>query len=137
MDNETFKKKIFQKVKGMTYSKFWEWVNHGHTGAYRFAQKHYREAMEIELQPKQRKAVEDKVIQIREQWDNIDEVDIEDTGVLDMMKAEVMKHCHICKRGTGSGIETKSGIVICYDCIDELKAKAEETKILNDSTSKN
>lgn len=48
-----------------------------HTKAYKLAEKHFIEAMEIELQPKQRNAVIDRTKRIREEWDGIYEVSIE------------------------------------------------------------
>lgn len=46
-------------------------MNIMHTRAYAAAQRHYRDAMFICLQPKQREAVEAKVIEIREDWEGM------------------------------------------------------------------
>jgi len=45
-----------------------------HTRAYRLAAKHYQEAMDIVLQPRQKAAVVAKAEEIRELWDGVFEV---------------------------------------------------------------
>ena len=77
-DNQ--KRRLFQKAKSMTSKTFWNWMNDLHTRAYALAEKHYQEAMEIELQPKQRKAVILKAEQIREQWDGLKTVSVDDSA---------------------------------------------------------
>lgn len=73
------KKQIFQKVKSLTLDHFWQWLNDQHTMGYAKAQEHYVTAMEIVLQPKQRKAVLQKADEIRALWDGIDVVTVDDT----------------------------------------------------------
>lgn len=83
MDDQQ-RKRIFQKVKSMTTQGFWKWMNSVHTRAYALAQKHYDEAMSIALQPKQAAAVKAKAQEIRESWDGIVTVTIEDTEAAEL-----------------------------------------------------
>jgi Spy/CpxP family protein refolding chaperone len=63
----------------MTASELLNELNYMHTRAYELAVKHYQEAMDIVLTPKQKKAVVEKANEIRELWDGIHEVTIEST----------------------------------------------------------
>lgn len=54
-------------------------MNMMHTKAYNLAEKHYHEAMDIVLQPKQKAAVIAKARSIRELWDGIVEVTVDTT----------------------------------------------------------
>ncbi|GIP14378.1 hypothetical protein J40TS1_00200 [Paenibacillus montaniterrae] len=64
-------RRFFQRVKSMSLKSFQEAMNVLHTRAYAAAERHYQEAMFICLTPKQREAVEVKVIEIRELWDGM------------------------------------------------------------------
>ncbi|WP_025852818.1 hypothetical protein [Paenibacillus ehimensis] len=66
-----------KRLLKMSPKQFVEEMNILHTRAYKLAEKHFIEAMEIELQPKQRNAVIDRAKRIREEWDGIHEVIIE------------------------------------------------------------
>ncbi|MDO3679678.1 hypothetical protein [Paenibacillus ehimensis] len=66
-----------KRLLKMSPKQFVEEMNILHTKAYKLAEKHFIEAMEIELQPKQRNAVIDRTKRIREEWDGIYEVSIE------------------------------------------------------------
>jgi hypothetical protein len=80
-------RRFFQQVKQMSLAKFQEAMNVLHTRAYAAAERHYQEAMFICLTPKQRKAVEAKVIEIREQWDGMQTVTTDKT-LGEMLKPE-------------------------------------------------
>lgn len=77
-DERAFKR-FFQQIKSMSFKNFVKEMNVMHTRAYALSQRHHQEAMFICLTPKQREAVEAKVIQIREEWDGIITVTTEDT----------------------------------------------------------
>jgi hypothetical protein len=68
-----------QRLKKMSLSEFKEEMNILHSRAYRLAGKHYSEAMDIILTPKQKAAVIAKANEIRETWDGIHEVGMDDT----------------------------------------------------------
>jgi hypothetical protein len=68
--------RAYQRLKTMTNEQFWSEMDIMHTRAYNLAMKHYTEAGEITLTPKQQKALHDKAKKIREEWDNISEVKI-------------------------------------------------------------
>lgn len=72
-------KRYFQQLKSLSFKRFVDEMNIMHTRAYAVAQRHYQEAMFICLTPKQRKAVEDKVIEIRELWDGMKTVTTDQT----------------------------------------------------------
>ncbi|MDF2652912.1 MAG: hypothetical protein K0Q73_8717 [Paenibacillus sp.] len=55
----------------MTNEKFWSAMNVLHTRAYAAAERHYSEAMDIILTPKQKAAVVGKAAEIRELWDGM------------------------------------------------------------------
>ena len=72
--NEADRRRIFQRVKGMTQEGFEKWMDLTHTDVYRLAQQHYEEAMFIELQPAQQKKVIERAKPIPEDWDQNNEV---------------------------------------------------------------
>jgi len=74
------KRAFYQRMKKLGYREFWAVMNEFHTRAYRLAEKHYGEAMDIVLQPKQKAAVVAKAQEIRELWDGIEEVTVDVTG---------------------------------------------------------
>jgi hypothetical protein len=69
--DDRFRKRLFQKVKSMTQHQFDLMMVNLFDNHYDLAQGHYREAMEIELEPKQRARVEAKAKEIKEVWDGI------------------------------------------------------------------
>lgn len=76
---EQERRRAFQKVKSMSNDKFWRWMNFIHFRAYAKAVQHYEEAMAIVLQPKQATAVKAKALEIREQWDGMATITLDDT----------------------------------------------------------
>jgi hypothetical protein len=74
------KRAFYSRVKKASYREFWALMNEFHTRAYRLAEQHYGEAMDIVLHPKQKKAVVAKAQEIRELWDGIHEVTVDVTG---------------------------------------------------------
>lgn len=78
---EEERRRAFQKVKGMSNEKFWNWMNYIHSRAYAKAEQHFEEAMGIELQPKQAARVKAKAIQIRETWDGMATITMDETEV--------------------------------------------------------
>lgn len=74
------KRAFYQRMKKASYREFWEMMNEFHTLAYRLAEKHYQEAMDIVLYPKLKSKVVAKAQEIREMWDGIDEVTVDVTG---------------------------------------------------------
>lgn len=79
------KRRLFQRVKSMSLDYFCTWMNLLHTKAYRKAEQHYQEAMEIVLQPKQANAVIAKANEIRETWDGMREIKLTDTEAVDLI----------------------------------------------------
>jgi hypothetical protein len=77
--NKDQKRRFFQRLKSTTHEKFWSIMNVFHTRAYAAAERHYGEAMDIVLTPKQKAAVIAKAIEIRELWDGMATVTIDDT----------------------------------------------------------
>lgn len=69
-----------KRMKKMDLAQFRREMNTIHTRAYELAQKHYHEAMYICLTPKQQQEVIAKAGQIREEWDHIREITVEDTA---------------------------------------------------------
>lgn len=73
------KRRFFQRIKQLSHEKFWSAMNILHTRAYAAAERHYGEAMDIVLTPKQKAAVIAKAIEIRELWDGMATVTTDDT----------------------------------------------------------
>lgn len=73
------KRRYFQKLKSLSYDAFWRQMNIMHTRAYVASMKHYSEAMDIVLTPKQKEQVIAKATEIRETWDGIATVTTEST----------------------------------------------------------
>lgn len=78
MDEQT-RRRAFQKVKTYSNKKFWDWMNVMHSRAYAKAEQHYQESMDIVLQPKQKAAVVAKATEIREQWDGMTTITMDET----------------------------------------------------------
>jgi len=68
------KREFFRRMKNASYREFWAIMDELHTRAYRLAEQHYQEAMDIVLTPKKKAAVLAKAREIRELWDGVYEV---------------------------------------------------------------
>lgn len=77
--NDQQRRRAFQKIKSFTNDKFWSWMNWMHSRAYAKAEQHYQEAMSIVLQPKQAAAVTEKAKEIRESWDGMGTITLDET----------------------------------------------------------
>ncbi|PYI57036.1 hypothetical protein [Paenibacillus flagellatus] len=77
--NRDQKRRYFQKFKSLSADEFWRQMNVLHTRAYAAAQRHYGEAMDIVLQPKQKAAVIAKANEIRELWDGMRAITTDET----------------------------------------------------------
>jgi len=77
--DERQKRRIFQWIKTLSNEKFWSWMNWVHSRAYAAAVQHYTEAAEIVLPPKLQKQLHEKAAEIREQWDGMRAVTLEET----------------------------------------------------------
>lgn len=77
--NRDEKRRAFQRLKSMTHEKFWSAMNVLHTRAYAAAERHYGEAMDIILTPKQKAAVTAKAAEIRELWDGMTTLTTDET----------------------------------------------------------
>jgi hypothetical protein len=83
--NEIDRRKAFQRVKGMTNEQFWNWMNLVHSQAYFKAVQHYEEAAAIVLPPRQQKQLKEKAAQIREQWDGMATIDMDETEAAELL----------------------------------------------------
>ncbi|MFU1797350.1 hypothetical protein ACM1RC_26025 [Paenibacillus azoreducens] len=86
---EQERRKAFQKVKSFSNDRFWSWMNYIHSRAYAKAAQHYEEAMSIVLQPKQAAAVKAKALEIRETWDGMATITMDDTEAADLQSVGV------------------------------------------------
>lgn len=77
--NREQKRRIYEKFKKLNPQQFWSQMNVLHSRAYAMAQRHYGEAMDICLTPKQKAAVAAKAEEIRELWDGLRTVTTDDT----------------------------------------------------------
>lgn len=79
--DENEKRRAFQKVKSMSVKTFWQWMNDIHTRVYAKGVNHMKEAMECH--PRISKPMVEQVLvkaeEIREQWDGLRTVTIDDT----------------------------------------------------------
>ena len=64
-------RRLFQKIKSMTQAQFNATMFNLFKEYYGLAENHFVEAMEIELQPKQRARVIAKAKEIKELWDGV------------------------------------------------------------------
>lgn len=87
--NEQQRRREFQKVKSFSNDMFWAWMNFIHSRAYAKAQQHYEEAMSIVLQPKQAAAVSAKAKEIRESWDGMATITMDDTEAAELQQVGV------------------------------------------------
>ena len=77
--DERQQRRIFQWVKSLSNEKFWSWMNWLHSQAYAKAVQHYTEAAEIVLPPRLQKQLHAKATEIRETWDGMATVTLDDT----------------------------------------------------------
>jgi len=77
--NDTQKRKAFQQIKSFSNERFWSWMNWMHSRAYAAAIQHYTEAAEIVLPPRLQKALHEKAIEIRETWDGMKTISLDET----------------------------------------------------------
>lgn len=87
--NDQQRRRAFQKIKSFLNDKFWGWMNMIHSRAYAKAQQHYEEAISIVLQPKQATAVKVKANEIREQWDGMATITMDDTEAAEFQRVGV------------------------------------------------
>lgn len=78
-EDERAFKRFFQQVKALSFKNFVKEMNVMHTRAYATAERQYGEAMDIVLTPKQKAAVIAKAKQIREEWDGMQTITIDQT----------------------------------------------------------
>lgn len=71
MSDERYRRRLFQKVKGMTNEQFDMLMHNLFEEYYGVAVEHYRQAMAIELQPAQQARVEAKALEVKELWDGL------------------------------------------------------------------
>lgn len=74
------KRAFYRQVRRLNYHDFWRVMDELHTRAYQLAAKHYQEAMDIVLQPRQKAAVVAKAEEIRELWDGVYEITVDAVG---------------------------------------------------------
>jgi len=91
-DNQ--KRRLFQKVKTFSAKTFWQWMNEIHTRAYAKGMNHMKEA--IECHPRISKPMVEQVLlkaeEIREKWDGLQTVTIDDTEAAQFKTAAEMIH---------------------------------------------
>ncbi|MBO2943631.1 hypothetical protein JJQ72_06515 [Paenibacillus sp. F411] len=79
--DENEKRRVFQWIKTLSMKTFWQWMNDVHTRAYAKGMNHMKEAMECH--PRISKPMVDQVLlkaeEIREEWDGLKTVTINDT----------------------------------------------------------
>jgi len=77
------KRRGFQWVKTLTTERFWSFMNFLHGKAYGAAVRHYSEAAEVVLPPRYQKLLHDKAKEIREKWDGMNEITLDETERMD------------------------------------------------------
>jgi len=80
------KRRIFQWIKTLTTERFWSWMNWVHSRAYAAAVQHYTEAAEIVLPPRLQKALHEKAREIREMWDGMRTISMDETEGIEFEK---------------------------------------------------
>ena len=93
------KRAFYQRVRRLNYHDFWRVMDAMHTRAYQLAAKHYQEAMDIVLTPKQKAAVVAKAEEIRELWDGVFEVSTDVTG----------NDVHLVDESAAYGVDCRGG----------------------------
>ena len=114
-------RKFFQRIKSTSLDNFVDLLNRMHSKAYALAQREYREAMFIVLQPKQIRMVEDKLQYIRGVYDGHNTV-----------KTQEGKQ----EWWSPTPIETKEEILDENLLKAEIKALKKEIKRLNNELNK-
>jgi Zn-dependent oligopeptidase len=71
------KRRYYQLLKSLTHERFWQEMDTMHSRAYELAVKHYTEAGEITLTPKQREKLHAKAKEICEKWDGIGRLEVD------------------------------------------------------------
>ena len=79
MGRKELRQEMRKVKKTKTLNDFKKEMDTLHARAYNLAVKHYTEAAEIVLPPRLQKALHEKAKQIKEFWDGIDEIKLEDT----------------------------------------------------------
>jgi hypothetical protein len=77
--NREQKRRKHKQLKNLPTKEFWQAQNVLHTKAYAAAQRHYHEAMDVVLTPKQKVAVIAQAKKIRELWDGMLTVTTDET----------------------------------------------------------
>lgn len=93
--NREQRRNVQKTMKSMKNKDFWAEMNIIHTKAYNLAESHYSEAMDIVLQPKQKAAVIAKANEIRELWDGLNTITVDDAKLVD----ESQVYGNDCPRG--------------------------------------
>lgn len=93
------KRAFYQRVRRLGYHDFWRVMDAMHTRAYQLAAKHYQEAMDIVLTPRQKAAVVAKAEEIRELWDGVFEVSVDTTDVDGHLVDESVVYGVDCRNG--------------------------------------
>ena len=84
--DERQRRRIFQWIKTLSNEKFWSWMNWLHSRAYAAAVRHYTEAAEIVLPPRLQKKLHAKAAEIRELWDGMKTITLDETEAEDFDK---------------------------------------------------
>ena len=93
------KRAFYRQVRRLNYHDFWRVMDELHTRAYNLAVKHYQEAMDIVLQPKQKAAVVAKAEEIRELWDGVFEISVDATADVENLVDESAAFGIDCRNG--------------------------------------
>ena len=133
--DEHEKKRKFQWVKTLTNKHFWEWMDDMHSAAYGLAQKHYFEAMSVVLPPRYRNAVLVQADKIREQWDNITSVTVDDTGNIEFKTSTELIHGLTATEAAIYNVQEPSLIWRAGRAIVVRQATAEEIEEVKKSES--
>lgn len=92
--NEREKKRQFQWVKSLSNETFWSWMNDIHTKVYALAMDHMKDAMSCH--PRISKPMIADVLrkaeEIRERWDGLKTITVDDTVNQRFLTAEEMIH---------------------------------------------
>lgn len=91
MDDDQ-KRRVFQKAKSLTTDKFWSWMNQLHTRAYALAIEHMTYAMSCHprISKPMINQVMEKADEIREQWDGLKAVTVDDTEGIEFKTTDEM-----------------------------------------------
>lgn len=86
--------RMFQKMKGMSNMQFWHAMNNLHTKAYAMGMNHMKEAMGCHprISKPMIEQVYKKAEEIREQWDGLKLITVEDTEDVEFKTATELIH---------------------------------------------